>query len=329
MKHAFVTGANGFVGSHLVDRLLKEGFEVTCLVRKTSNLRWLENKPVQLHYGSLNDKNSLIEGIKNCNFVYHVAGVLFGRNRESFFKGNVDGTRNLLEACVESGQSFERLLYVGTQAVAGPSPNGEPINEDSECHPLTWYGESKLETERLVVSYMDRLPITVIRPGAVYGPRDYAIFEVFKTSLSGINMRIGSGDKYVSFIHVEDLVEGIYRGSISDKSKSEIYFIVNDEASKQDEIARQAILTFGKKVKSISIPVFLIKFIGFVGDIFAKLLRKDVVLNGQKVIEITQDYWVCSNAKAKKDLNFNPKWSIEDGVKMTAEWYKSNGWLKY
>jgi dihydroflavonol-4-reductase len=327
MKSAFVTGGTGFVGSHLVDRLLDEGYHVKCLVRDEKKLKWLENKNIEIIKGSLNTIDALKEGVKDVNNVYHCAGVLFGKTEESFIKGNLEGTQNIINACLEVNPKLGRFLYVGTLAAVGPSADGTPLDEDNSCFPLTWYGKSKLESEKFVRSKMDEMNITVIRPGAVYGPKDYAIYEVFKTSKTGINMKIGREDKYVSFIHVDDLVTAIYESSISKKTISQTYFAVNDDFNKSSDIASYAIMALNKKEKVIRIPLVILKGIATISELFGKMLNKEVVLNHQKVIELSQKYWIASNEKAKKDFSFNPKWSLEDGVKMTTEWYKKEGWL--
>lgn len=328
MKRAFITGATGFVGSHLVEKLLKDGFKVTCLVRNKSNLKWLKGLDIETVEGDLNNIEALKKGVKDADIVYHLAGVLFGLNESDFYEGNVIGVKNLLEAC-KANSNLSRFLHVSTQAVVGPSKNGEPVDEETDCKPLTWYGKSKLAAEKEVWKYKTLFPITIIRPGAVYGPRDYAIFEVFKAALSGFNLKVGSTEKYVNFVHVYDLVDGIVQSSLSNKTINQTYFIVNDSKEPQDKISLLAIKTYGKKPKNIIIPIGIIKIVAVTSEFFGKLFKKVVVLNRQKLIEITQIYWLCSTQKAQKDFGFKANYSIEDGVRMTAEWYKNHGWLKY
>jgi dihydroflavonol-4-reductase len=322
-----VTGATGFVGSHLVERLLKDGYHVKCLVRNKNKLKWLENLKIEVVEGDLNNLDALKQGAADVDVIFHLAGVLFGLNESDFYEGNVQGVQNLLEAA-ESNSNLKRFLHVSTQAVAGPAPSkDQPITEDSEKKPLTWYGQSKLAAEQKVLEYNDKFPITIIRPGAVYGPRDYAIFEVFKAAKSGFNLKVGSQDKFVNFIHVFDLVDAIVAAAESEKTIGKDYFIVNDHPDPQDIISVEAIKSYGKKPKNIVVPVFVIRLVATISEFFGKLFNKVVVLNRQKLIEITQQFWVCSNQRAKDDFNFEPKFSTEDGVKMTSQWYKDHGWL--
>ena len=327
MKSAFVTGGTGFVGSHLVERLLNDDFKVKCLVRDKNKLKWLKGLDIEVIEGSLTDIDALKEGVKNVDYVYHCAGVLFGKTEESFIKGNLEGTENIINACLEINPKLKRFLYVGTLAAVGPSPDGTALDEDNKCFPLTWYGKSKLASEKYVRSKMTNLNITVVRPGAVYGPRDYAIYEVFKASKTGINMKIGREENYVSFIHVDDLVTAIYDSSLTEKSKGEVYFAVNDDFNKSSDIASYAIKSLGKKEKTIRIPLAIIKVLASISELFGKILNKEVVLNHQKVIELSQKFWIASNDKAKKDFSFQPEWSLEEGVEMTTRWYKEHKWL--
>lgn len=327
MKTAFVTGGTGFVGSHLVERLLENGYHVKCLVRDPNKLKWLNGKAIEVVPGSLKDIDALKKGIAGTTIVYHCAGVLFGKTEESFIKGNLEGTQNIINTCLEVNPGLDRFLYVGTLAAVGPSKDETPLTEESPCRPLTWYGKSKLESEKYVRSHMDKLKTTIIRPGAVYGPRDYAVYEVFKASKSGINMKIGKEDTFASFIHVDDLVTAIYESSISDNTVGQVYFAVNDDYNKSSDIARYAIKSLGKKEKTIRIPHSILKLVASVSEIFGKITNKEVVINHQKVIELTQKYWIASNRKAKDDFAFQPRWALEAGVQMTTEWYKKEGWL--
>ncbi|HZV12723.1 MAG TPA: NAD-dependent epimerase/dehydratase family protein, partial [Candidatus Kapabacteria bacterium] len=167
---ALVTGTTGFIGSHLAEQLLSKGYDVRCLVRKTANLRWLENKPFELVYGGLSDMASLVAAVKDVDCIYHVAGLTAAKSREEFLRGNRDATRNLLEAAGENGNALKRFIYVSSQAAVGPSPTAKPIDETFPYHPITAYGESKKAAEEEVQKFSSVFPITIVRPPAVYGP---------------------------------------------------------------------------------------------------------------------------------------------------------------
>ena len=164
-----VTGATGFIGSHLVDKLLEKNYSVIATIRKTSNLQWLINKPIQLVEASLNDKSKLLEIVKDVDYVYNVAGVIAAKSYEDFLKANKDGAKNLIESVYEVNPNIKRFIHISSQAAAGPATSlDKPVKESDQCHPITSYGKSKKESEDVVLSFKDKLP--VLYDPSVYGP---------------------------------------------------------------------------------------------------------------------------------------------------------------
>jgi nucleoside-diphosphate-sugar epimerase len=324
---ALVTGANGFVGSHLVDNLLSHGLRVRCLVRKSSNLKWLDKKNVEIFDSGLFDKDGLRKAFKDVNYIYHVAGVVKSKTKEGYFKGNVETTKNLLEAALENASTVKRFLVVSSQTVSGPSLEGKPVNEESECRPITTYGRSKLEEERLVLSYKDKLPITICRAPAVYGERDTEIFIYFQTFSKGLTTTIGFNKKELSLIHAIDLAEGFYLASMSEKAKGEIYFISSEKFYTWQEINSITSKILDKRPIIIKVPHFLVYTIAAVAQFFAMFSSKPATLNIEKAKDITQQYWTCDTSKAMRDFGYKQKISIEEGIKRTCDWYKQMKWI--
>jgi nucleoside-diphosphate-sugar epimerase len=324
---AVVTGANGFVGSHLVDNLISKGFKVRCLVRKSSNLKWLDKKNVEIFDSGLFDKDGLRRAFKDANYIYHVAGVVKSKTKDGYFKGNVETTQNLLDVAVENSSTIKRFLVVSSQTVSGPSTEGNPVNEITECNPITTYGKSKLAEEELVLSYKDKLPITICRAPAVYGERDTEIFIYFQTFSKGLTTTIGFNKKELSLIHAVDLVEGFYLAAMSEKAKGEIYFISSEKFYTWQEINSITSKILNKKPIIIKVPHFLVYSIASVAQFFAMFSSKPATLNIEKAKDITQQYWTCNTSKAINDLGYRQKISIEDGIKRTCDWYKQMKWI--
>lgn len=326
---ALVTGATGFIGSHVVDLLLKNNIEVKCNIRHTSNLRWLKDKPLETVIASLNDKNSLIEAVKDVDYIYHIAGVTFAKKKEEFFKGNYEATKNLLEVIEKYNPNIKRFLFVSSQTVSGPAKSlDEPKTEDMTCNPITTYGKSKKAAEDEVLKYKDKFPITIIRAPAVYGPRDTAIYSVFKTVKIGIGAVVGLRPKYLSLIHSEDLVRGIYQASIHNRTIGEIYFVSSEKFYTWDEIIPKISKFLNKKfVLKIRLPHFIVLTTAAISEVINQFTSKPSVFNYEKGIDFIQDYWICSTQKAVEHFNYRQKVDIDNGLQQTIQWYKSNGWL--
>lgn len=325
-----VTGATGFIGSHLADLLYEKGYSVRCTIRKTSNLQWLQGKPFELVEASLSDKQSLAKAAEGVDYIYHVAGLVAARSYEEFLKANRDGTINLLEAAKKHAPNLKRFLYVSSQTAAGPSLSLEkPLTEAEECKPLTRYGKSKKEAEQAVWKYKDQLPITIVRPPAVYGPRDAEIYKIFKAAKSGLGTMVGVlKPKYLSLIHSGDLVRGFVQAAESEKALGNTYFIASDEFYTWDKIIPLMAKAVGRKhILKLKLPHFLVLSVAAISGFFGVFSKKPPVFNYEKGIDFIQNYWTCSIEKAKQDFGYEQKITIEEGLKDTASWYKENKWL--
>ena len=322
-----LTGANGFIGSFLTEKLVNKKYDVNCLVRSSSNIRWIANLNIQFLYGDLNDKKTLRNAIRGVDIIYHLAGVTKAGRKSEYENGNYTGTKNLVDTILESGTKLKRFVFAGTQAAYGPSDSLRPIDENKTRLPLTDYGFSKLKAQQYVESKMDQIPVTIVLPPAVYGPRDTDVLEFFKTVKMGIIPQLGGKDKYASIIHVDDLTDGIIQAAESKNSIGQAYFLANPKPVAWSEIARITLDQLGKRAIRINIPYALVSTIAAFTEIQSRITRKPNILSRQKLIEMRQDFWICSSQKAKKDFGFEPKINIEEGIKDTLTWYVAHNWL--
>lgn len=325
---AFVTGATGFVGSHLVDLLLENGFEVSCLKRKTSSVKWLEGKKITYIDGDLYSNEALEMAVKDVDYVFHVAGVVKAKNKEGFEKGNNLATKNLVEITARVNPNLKKFVHVSSLAVCGPNLGKEPLTEDYIPRPITTYGRTKREAEKEVLKFRDKIPVVIVRPPAIYGPRDTEILVYFKTFQGGLNSIIGFDDKYLSLLHVKDVVMGIYLAAIKETKSGSVYFIASDKEYNWDEIGRAASKVMNKRAIKIRIPHFIVYTVGAITEFFYKFSKNAPTLNLEKCLDITRSGWFASNLKAKKELGFTQSFPLDDGFSDTYEWYKKNGWLK-
>jgi len=323
-----ITGATGFIGSHLAEQLQQKGYTLRCLVRKTSNLRWIEHLPIEYCYGDLFDEEVLQQAVADVDYVYHVAGLTKAKTREEYFLGNHIGTKNLLDAVEKVRPNLKRFILVSSLAAVGPSLNGTPVNEETPYHPITAYGESKMEAEKECLKMVDRLPITIVRPPAVYGPRDRDVFEFFKSVNKGLQPMIGLKTKTVSLIYVTDLVNGIILAGEHRAGVGKAYFISSERYYGWKEVGDITARIMQKKTLRVKIPVGVVYTIAAVSELFSMATGKAVLLNMEKARDIVQDAWTCDISKAKKDLGFHESHTLENGIRKTVGWYREQGWLK-
>ncbi|MBN2000736.1 NAD-dependent epimerase/dehydratase family protein [candidate division KSB1 bacterium] len=322
-----VTGANGFIGSFLVEKLVQSGHHVRCLVRKTSNLVWLQNQPVEYFYGELADPTTLRGLVNFIDVVFHLAGVTKAKNPQAYYNGNVSTTENLLDICKNEGSKNIKFVFISSQAAGGPSTDGKPVDETSVARPLSLYGKAKLEAEKVVGEYGKKCITTIIRPPSVYGPRDKDIYVMFKNVNSGFYPVLGEGRQQASLIHVFDLVDGIMLAGFSDTANGRLYYLSGDGDYDWLTIGRMMAKALEKKPLVIHAPPFVLDLISWIAVGIFSFSSKPALLNRDKVREMKQPSWLCSNALAKRELGFFPRIDIETGIQQTARWYRENGWL--
>jgi len=322
-----VTGATGFVGSHLVERLLELGVGVRCLVRRSSSLRNLPGATGELCYGDLATGAGLREALAGVETVFHVAGVTKARSSREYYQGNALATQNLVRACVECGGERCRLVHVSSLAAVGPSPDAELLTEDAEPRPVTHYGKSKLEAERAVRQSRLAGSAVIVRPPVVYGPRDTDVFQVLRGIAKGYILRIGRAESCFSFIYVKDLAEALVAAASSPQAPGGTFFAANPEPVSWTEFGALAASILGRKVRTISVPAAAAYALGWMAEMASRMRGKSGILSREKVREAGCRYWVCDAGKARRELGFTAQHSLCAGLTETLLWYKNSGWL--
>lgn len=326
---ALITGATGFIGSHVADALKAKGYDIRCTTRSSSKLQWLDGKGYELVSAVLSEPDSLRKAVEGVDVIIHSAGLVAARNEAEFLKANRDGTKNLLEAAYKFNPNLKRFLHVSSQTVAGPSSSlEEPKTEDMELFPITAYGRSKKAAEAEVMKFSEKMPVTIVRPSAVYGPRDTATFQIFQTVNKGLATLIGFNRKYVNIVHSADLTNGIVAAAESENSISQKYFLASEDIYNWTQIMEAMTKALGKKrVLRMRIPHAVVFSVAGLTEFFGRFSQKPPIFNFDKGRDFVQTFWTCSVEKAKKDFGYKQNLTLEQGMIETAQWYKENRWL--
>ena len=244
-----VTGGTGFIGTHLLEHLAATGEEVRAIVRRTTKQRALP-AGVEVVYGDLASGAGLDDALRGAGAVIHLAGVTKALRPDDYYAGNVRGTEQLAHAIAGRGI---RLVHVSSLAAIGPSDGRDPVGEDAEPHPLTHYGKSKLDAERVV---RDLAPEAVIvRPAVVYGPRDTDVFQLLKSISKGLVLELAGGERWFSAIYVKDLVAGLMAALRSPRASGRSYFLAHPKAVTWSQLGEAAARIMSKTPRVVTVPL--------------------------------------------------------------------------
>lgn len=322
-----VTGGTGFIGSHLVERLIHEGHQVCCVAKDRLNSVFLESLGIEIVLGDLNngmDLETILDGVE-C--IYHLAGVTRARLNKEYYEGNYLTTKNFIHVCARSCNRLKRFVYVSSQAAAGPSLDGRPITEEGPYHPVSHYGKSKMLAEKEVLRYSDKMPVTIVRPSAVYGPRDQELLQYILLIKKSLQLLIGFRKKWLNLVYVDDLVSGLLLAGERLQAVGESFFIGSEFSCTTEEMGRTIASTLNCRPIRIRIPHLAVFSIAAISENISKLTGKKIFFNLQKAKESVQTSWIFSIEKAKTRLGFSPRFSLSEGIKKTYLWYSKNGWL--
>ena len=324
-----VTGSTGFIGARLLKLLAEEGASVRVFLRPESAAGALQAKGDAVR-GSFGDPEALRRAVEGVDRIVHLAGVTKAAGDAGFEEGNVMPVRNLLAAVKEHNPGLKRFVLVSSLAAAGPATEGvHGVRESDDPRPVSAYGRSKLRAEDLCMEASASVPVTIVRPPAVYGPGDRDVLQVFLMLSKGVLVSAGNSRKQrFSMIHVDDLVRGIMAAARSERSVGRIYYITSAQAWSWDEViaAARPVLGF-RKLWRITLPKPVVFLLGTVVGAVASLSGKPGLLNRDKAGELVQDFWVCSPEAAALDFGFTAPTPLGEGVAKTVEWYRREGWL--
>jgi len=321
-----VTGATGFIGTHLVKALVEKGRDVRCLVRKTSNTKKIEELGVELFYGDLLDKQSLQGAVKEIDIIYHLAGEVFASQKERYYQVNLGGLNNLLTSCLK--KSVKKIIHFSSNSSVGPNPDRKTsVNEDTPCRPIVPYGKSKLEGEHAIRHFSKEygLPTVIIRPPVIYGPgvsKSSRVFMFLSLINKGLFRVVGDGENLISLCYIDNLIHGVLLAEAEKKAEGETYFIADERPCSINEIAETIAKEEGKKLPKNHLPIWAANILSIGLMVPSKLFGFTSPLSRYTVTELKYN-WFVDISKAKKDLGYKPIVNFNDGVRATVDWFQN------
>lgn len=327
-EKVLITGASGFIGFHLIEAALEMGLDVIAAVRRNSDVRHLQVHNIQYCYPDFSDIASLKNELEKAgvNYIVHALGTTKAGSQEEYNTINAGYTYNLAKAAETLGSSIKKLVLISSLAALGPlTETTETITELTSPRPVTAYGKSKLLAEQKLASLS--VPYVVLRPTAVYGPREKDIFILFRTIKRGWEPYIGKKEQELSFIYVKDLaVIGI--NALFNATASRTVFNVSDGCSySRYQLADSVKAFLKKKTTRIHLPYAMVRGLAFMMEKTYRFINAVPVLNREKLNELTAINWKVNIDKAKKELGFYPAYDLEQGVNETMAWYRYNNWI--
>jgi dihydroflavonol-4-reductase len=317
-----VTGATGFIGSHLAEALVARGDEPTVLARSRARAARLP-AACRVVEGGLEDERALERLVEGQQVVYHLAGVVAARDPHEFTVANRDGTARLAAAVRRAGAG--RLLLVSSLAATGPSAPGQSVDEDSGPGPLSEYGRSKLAAEH--AARVSGVALTIVRPPAVYGPRDRAFLTLFRAARCGLVPLLGDGRQQLTLVHARDLARALVAAGTSPRTLGGVYHAGDERSLTQRELAHAVGDAVGRAVRPLPLPPWLVRPTLAATAVAARALGRAPFLDGDKCRELLAPGWVCSSAALLRDAGWRAEIALATGLAETAASYRELGWL--
>jgi nucleoside-diphosphate-sugar epimerase len=321
-----VTGATGFTGGHLARRLAKNGKSVRALVRDPQRAAELQACGIEIIQGDLTDLASLERAMDGIELVYHIAAIFRQENvtEQQMWEINCQGVKNMLDAAIAAG-SVQRFVHCSTIGVHGDIKN-PPATEKTPYGPGDYYQESKTGGEKIAIEYMNqgKLPITIFRPGGIYGPGDTRFLKLFRPIKKRRFLMLGSGEILYQLVYIDDLVDGIILCGTAVNSVGNIYILTGEPALTLNQLVGEIAAAVDAPKPKLKFPVMPIYYAGYLMELIFKPFGIQPPLYRRRVDFFRKDR-SFSIEKARSSLGFEPKVDVKTGLARTAAWYEEQG----
>lgn len=319
-----VTGGTGFVGSHLVDTLCAAGLSPRVLVRDLGSPRWIAGSPVEWVPGSLEDAAALRRLVAGAGTVFHLAGVLRAGSEAEFDRGNRKGTANLVAALREAAPRA-RLIHVSSLAAVGPSAEPAGVGPEAELSPISLYGRSKLAAESEVRGLGDSAWWSIVRPPAIYGPRDTDVFEFFHMASRGL-VAVPAGERWLTVAWVGDVVRAVIAAAAGQPRR--VFHLGDPKPMLLGTLISELCAAGGVGPRILAIPPFVVTVAGAIGSALHRVGWRRLPLTGDKARELLARHWTTRTADSMSELGIDRLTTFADGAARSWVWYRDRGWLR-
>ena len=322
-----VTGGTGFIGSHLVEKLVLEGNQVKVLDWGEYNIRYLQKlKGMEFIKGDLRNKQVIEKALRDVEVVYHLASIhlAVGVSDKEYWEVNVGGTEKILKACLK--RNLKRFIHCSSVGVLG-NIDKPPADESYPYNPDTIYERTKAQGEQTALRYGEKgIPVVVARPAWVYGPRCPRTLRLFRALKKRRFFFFGNGQTLRHPVYVGDFVRGLELCGEIKEAVGQIYIIGDEKAVTVEELIRVFARTLGVKAPRVHFPASPMRALGFLTEVVCKRFGVEPPFSRRTMDFFTKNY-SFDISKAKKELNYKPQVSLDEGLRMSLEWFKENGFL--
>lgn len=319
-ERILITGASGFIGSHVAEEALRRGMEVWVAVRSSSDLSYLQDKRLHLLMLDLSSLPQMVEALQglHLDYVVHAAGVTKALKADTFYSVNTEGTKNLVKALECSIPSLQRFVFVSSLSVFGPireeMPHRDILDSDSP-QPNTAYGRSKLLAEQWLRRECS-LPFTIVRPTGVYGPREKDYMLMADSIRKGLDVAVGFTPQTLTFVYVSDVVEAVLNSMKSEKTVGKAYFLSDGSSCSSRDFSDLIIKHLGKRhVLRLVFPLWVLRQVCALSEVKMRLTGKLSTLNNDHYNILRQRNWRCDITPAQRDFGYSPRVNLDQGVR--------------